>query len=201
VSVRLEVGCACLRAVGFPAEGLWLLRVHDWGVCRAVATRVLLQGVWCVGACAPTRAAGGGWRQVYDHHGSLSELKGFEMKRRGELKIIKILQQEVFAKFLDGNTLEECYGAVAVSGFRGGCSLGAAVSLRATPHNPACFPFAPKVGALCACGGGLEGWPHWRVCPVVVRGALQVVANYWLDVLETRGVDLGACRCFARDVL
>ena len=50
---------------------------------------------------------------MYVHHGTLSELKGFEMKRRGELKIIKIMQQQVFARFLEGDTLEKCYGAVA----------------------------------------------------------------------------------------
>lgn len=33
------------------------------------------------------------------------------MKRRGELKIIKIFQQEVFDKFLEGKSLQECYDA------------------------------------------------------------------------------------------
>ncbi len=44
--------------------------------------------------------------------GKLAELKGFEVKRRGELKLIKIFQAEVFEKFLEGITLEECYEAV-----------------------------------------------------------------------------------------
>ena len=38
------------------------------------------------------------------------------MKRRGELRLIKEFQTEVFDKFLDGTTLEEVYesvGAVA----------------------------------------------------------------------------------------
>jgi DNA polymerase epsilon subunit 1 len=43
----------------------------------------------------------------------LAELKGFEVKRRGELKIIKIFQEEVFSQFLKGETLDECYAAVA----------------------------------------------------------------------------------------
>jgi DNA polymerase epsilon subunit 1 len=68
--------------------------------------------------------------QVFGHNGNLSELKGFEMKRRGELKIIKIFQQQVFGRFLEGATLQECYNAVGE------------------------------------------------------------VANYWLDVLESRGIDL-----------
>lgn len=37
----------------------------------------------------------------------------FEVKRRGELQIIKIFQSSVFESFLKGNTLEECYSSVA----------------------------------------------------------------------------------------
>ncbi|GFR41060.1 hypothetical protein Agub_g1687, partial [Astrephomene gubernaculifera] len=50
---------------------------------------------------------------VFNHDGSLAELKGFEVKRRGELKLIKVFQAEVFEQFLSGGTLEECYRAVA----------------------------------------------------------------------------------------
>ena len=50
---------------------------------------------------------------VYNEDGSLAELKGFEMKRRGELKLIKVFQAEVFDRFLEGSTLQECYEAVA----------------------------------------------------------------------------------------
>jgi DNA polymerase epsilon subunit 1 len=50
---------------------------------------------------------------VFNHDGSLAELKGFEVKRRGELKLIKIFQTQIFKFFLDGTTLSECYGAVA----------------------------------------------------------------------------------------
>ena len=46
---------------------------------------------------------------VFSHSGKLHEVKGFELKRRGELKIIKIFQEEVFSKFLEGKTLQECY--------------------------------------------------------------------------------------------
>lgn len=35
------------------------------------------------------------------------------MKRRGELELIKIFQSSVFEAFLKGETLEECYKAVA----------------------------------------------------------------------------------------
>ena len=49
---------------------------------------------------------------VFDEDGSISELKGFEIKRRGELKLIKVFQGGLFERFLDGRTLEECYEAV-----------------------------------------------------------------------------------------
>eukprot|EP00731_Ephydatia_muelleri_P013540 Em0007g850a len=50
---------------------------------------------------------------VFHQDGSLAELKGFEVKRRGELQLIKIFQSSVFETFLHGGTLEECYAAVA----------------------------------------------------------------------------------------
>uniref|UniRef100_A0A0N5CFF4 DNA polymerase epsilon catalytic subunit n=1 Tax=Strongyloides papillosus TaxID=174720 RepID=A0A0N5CFF4_STREA len=50
---------------------------------------------------------------VFNFDGSLSELKGFELKRRGELNMIKLFQENVFKLFLKGKTLEECYKCVA----------------------------------------------------------------------------------------
>jgi len=50
---------------------------------------------------------------VFNDDGSMAELKGFEVKRRGELQLIKIFQSQLFEKFLLGSTLEECYAAVA----------------------------------------------------------------------------------------
>lgn len=50
---------------------------------------------------------------VFNHDGSLAELKGFEVKRRGELKLIKIFQTQIFKFFLEGKTLTETYDAVA----------------------------------------------------------------------------------------
>ena len=49
---------------------------------------------------------------VFNFDGSLEELKGFEVKRRGELKLIKMFQTEVFEKFLEGDTLEGVYASV-----------------------------------------------------------------------------------------
>lgn len=50
---------------------------------------------------------------VFNEDGSLAELKGFEVKRRGELQLIKIFQSQIFEKFLLGTTTQECYAAVA----------------------------------------------------------------------------------------
>ncbi|CAJ2509442.1 Uu.00g144680.m01.CDS01 [Anthostomella pinea] len=50
---------------------------------------------------------------VFNDDGSLAELKGFEVKRRGELKLIKIFQSQIFKFFLEGETLAECYAAVS----------------------------------------------------------------------------------------
>ena len=50
---------------------------------------------------------------VFNHDGTLAELKGFEVKRRGELKLIKVFQTQIFKFFLEGNTLGETYAAVA----------------------------------------------------------------------------------------
>ncbi|KAF6066675.1 DNA polymerase B, exonuclease domain family protein [Candida albicans] len=41
------------------------------------------------------------------------ELKGFELKRRGELQLIKNFQSDIFKLFLEGDTLDTCYQAVA----------------------------------------------------------------------------------------
>ena len=50
---------------------------------------------------------------VFNFDGSLAELKGFELKRRGELELIKTFQSQVFERFLDGTSLKECYDSVA----------------------------------------------------------------------------------------
>lgn len=50
---------------------------------------------------------------VFNHDGSLAELKGFEVKRRGELKLIKIFQTQIFRFFLEGETLTDTYASVA----------------------------------------------------------------------------------------
>lgn len=49
---------------------------------------------------------------VFNEDGSLAELKGFELKRRGELKLIKSFQSQLFKRFLGGDTLEQCYEEV-----------------------------------------------------------------------------------------
>ena len=50
---------------------------------------------------------------VFNEDGSLAELKGFEVKRRGELQLVKIFQSSVFEAFLHGTKLEQVYESVA----------------------------------------------------------------------------------------
>lgn len=50
---------------------------------------------------------------VFNENGSLAELKGFEVKRRGELKCLKVFQTQIFKVYLQGSTLAECYAKVA----------------------------------------------------------------------------------------
>ncbi|CAG8438673.1 3204_t:CDS:10 [Ambispora gerdemannii] len=49
---------------------------------------------------------------VFNDAGKLVELKGFEVKRRGELKLIKIFQESIFPLYLKGTSLEQSYEAV-----------------------------------------------------------------------------------------
>ena len=53
---------------------------------------------------------------VYNFDGTIAELKGFEIKRRGELELVKIFQQRVFENFLEGDSLQTCYDAVGEVG-------------------------------------------------------------------------------------
>lgn len=50
---------------------------------------------------------------VFNFDGSLAELKGFEVKRRGELAMIKYFQTCVFKAFLKGKNHYEAYQNVA----------------------------------------------------------------------------------------
>ena len=43
----------------------------------------------------------------------MTEMKGFELKRRGELELVKIFQSEVFKRFVDGSNIQECYDSCA----------------------------------------------------------------------------------------
>eukprot|EP00415_Alexandrium_ostenfeldii_P003216 UN3216 len=49
---------------------------------------------------------------VFEFDGSLAELKGFEVKRRGELRLIQVFQTEVFPAFLKGSSKEGVYSIV-----------------------------------------------------------------------------------------
>ena len=50
---------------------------------------------------------------VMDHDDQITELKGFEIKRRGELKIIKTYQEIIFKEYLKGTDLLSCYTHIA----------------------------------------------------------------------------------------
>lgn len=50
---------------------------------------------------------------VYNKDGTLAELKGFEIKRRGELEMLKVFQGQIFPTFLNGDSLKSCYDGVA----------------------------------------------------------------------------------------
>jgi DNA polymerase elongation subunit (family B) len=43
---------------------------------------------------------------VFNFDGTIAELKGFELKRRGELELVKAFQSQVFEQFLKGVSLE-----------------------------------------------------------------------------------------------
>lgn len=50
---------------------------------------------------------------VFGFDNKLHEFKGFELKRRGELKAVKDFQSQIFDTFLQGKTLVEAYAAAA----------------------------------------------------------------------------------------
>jgi DNA polymerase epsilon subunit 1 len=50
---------------------------------------------------------------VFHPDGRLAELKGFELKRRGELMLVKDFQSQVFRRFLDGSSLADAYASAA----------------------------------------------------------------------------------------
>ncbi|KAL8432970.1 hypothetical protein Efla_001178 [Eimeria flavescens] len=55
---------------------------------------------------------------VYSNDGRISELKGFELKRRGELEFIREFQRELFPVFIKGETKQEAYALAAAVGNR-----------------------------------------------------------------------------------
>lgn len=50
---------------------------------------------------------------VFNFRGQISEIKGFEIKRRGELGIIKAFQHDIFGQFLAGTDMKSLYAACA----------------------------------------------------------------------------------------
>ncbi|XP_953446.1 DNA polymerase epsilon (catalytic subunit), putative [Theileria annulata] len=46
---------------------------------------------------------------VYNHNGQIVELKGFEIKRRSEMRMIQLFQEDIFPQYLMGQTKEQAY--------------------------------------------------------------------------------------------
>lgn len=65
------------------------------------------------------------------------------VQRRGELKLIKVFQAEVFEQFLAGSSLEECYDAVAAVANRWldmlDTQVGTVGTAGCTTHTPLCY--------------------------------------------------------------
>lgn len=55
---------------------------------------------------------------VFNHQKQIVELKGFEIKRRGEMRMIQLLQEEIFPQYLLGSTKYEAYQSAAHIGLR-----------------------------------------------------------------------------------
>ena len=55
---------------------------------------------------------------MYGNDGGISELKGFELKRRGELEFIREFQRELFPVFIRGSKKQEAYALAAAVGER-----------------------------------------------------------------------------------
>lgn len=55
---------------------------------------------------------------MYAADGSIAELKGFEVKRRGELEFIRTLQREIFPTLVQGSSKREAYALAAQVGQR-----------------------------------------------------------------------------------
>ncbi|GKC38529.1 DNA polymerase epsilon catalytic subunit A-like protein [Tanacetum coccineum] len=88
-------------------------RAEDLGLCREATVFVVIHAM-----ILPASKEEGilikKRHDLFNDDNTLAELKGFEIKRRGELKLIKVFQvAELFEKFLHGSTLEECYSIVA----------------------------------------------------------------------------------------
>ena len=80
--------------------------------------------------------------------------QGFELKRRGELKLIKAFQGEVFERFLAGSTLEECYAAVAAVADRWLDLLDTqarAVTVRPVTSSWSIYPYTGGLYSLWPC--------------------------------------------------
>ena len=100
---------------------------------------------------------------VYNFDGTVAELKGFELKRRGELELVKAFQSQVFGQFLEGNQQRP--------------RPRRRISCYIKPSNTM-YPH-PSVFLSCvwSLGDSLEE----------CYAAVGAVGNYWLDVIDAKG--------------
>jgi len=112
-----------LTAVRDPADptGRRILR-HDRSTEQSIEFE--LDGPYAAMVLPASREEGRNIKKryaVFALDGTLSEVKGFELKRRGELQLVKAFQQELFGPgtpFLKGGDLAGCYAAAGACAAR-----------------------------------------------------------------------------------
>ena len=119
-----------------------------------------------------------------------SQLFPNQVKRRGELKLIKIFQSSVFETFLQGDSLQDCYAAVA----------SVADHWYLSP-----FSLPPSSGSALPCPSS-----HTCLCSITLmnfclyrinnENEQQLIYSFFspkrLDILYSRGVDLDDTELF-----
>jgi hypothetical protein len=119
---------------------------------------------------------------VFNDDGTLAELKGFEVKRRGELKLIKVFQSEVFENFLAGDSLEECYEAVAACANRWLDMLDVSGPKGYLDRARGCFRSKSDEKP----SGRIQISEQGRSLKECYR-VVAACANRWLDMLDANG--------------
>lgn len=119
---------------------------------------------------------------VYDFDNRIAELKGFELKRRGELQLLKAFQADVFPQFVH----EDLIVATGSTGRRGDGMLSGRGSIR----NP------PTLESTAKASNSRPESAAWGSVVLSKREALyrcvSEVAERWVRFLRSRGRSAGA---------